>query len=67
MRRIGQPISITLTDEQRAWVDAQIPPGETRTQVVRALIQAAMTGELGRPCETAHCYRRRKPSNPITD
>lgn len=41
-KRVGQPISITLTDEQRDWIDAQIPPGSTRTEVVRRIIQAAM-------------------------
>jgi len=40
--RVGQPISITLTDAQREWVDAQIPPGGTRTQVMRAIVHAAM-------------------------
>lgn len=40
--RIGQPISITVTDDQRAWIDAQIPPGGTRTAVVREILAAAI-------------------------
>lgn len=47
--RIGEAISITLTDEQRAWVDAQIPPGGTRTSVVRRLVDAAMRGIVFTP------------------
>jgi hypothetical protein len=39
---LGQPISIVLTPEQRDWLDAQIPPGGTRTEVVRQIIQLAM-------------------------
>ncbi len=41
-KRIGQPISITLTDEQRAWIDSQIEPGGTRTEVIRRIIQRAL-------------------------
>jgi hypothetical protein len=47
--RIGQPISITLTEEQRDWIDAQITPGGTRTEVFRRIIAAAMKGEKFRP------------------
>lgn len=47
-KRIGQPISLTLTPEQRAWIDAQIAPGETRTQVLRKIIQQAMDGSKPR-------------------
>ena len=41
-KRIGQPISITLTDKQRAWIDSQIPDGGTRTEVIRSIIQQQM-------------------------
>jgi Arc/MetJ-type ribon-helix-helix transcriptional regulator len=41
-KRIGQPISITLTEEQRAWVDSQIVAGGTRTEVIRKIIQQQM-------------------------
>lgn len=40
--RIGQPISITLTEAQKDWIDSQIQEGETRTQVVRRIINEAM-------------------------
>ncbi len=40
--RIGQPISITLTEAQKEWVDSQIQEGETRTQAVRRIINEAM-------------------------
>ncbi len=52
-KRIGQPISITLTPEQREWVDSLIPPGGTRTDVVRGIIQTAM----------AICHGQISPSN----
>ncbi len=41
-QRIGQPISITLTDDQREWIDGQIDPGGTRTEVIRQIIQETM-------------------------
>lgn len=41
-KRITQPISITLTPEQRAWVLDRVPPGGTVTETVRAIIQATM-------------------------
>ncbi len=40
--KIGEPISITLTAEQKAWVDDQIEEGGTRTQVVRGIIDREM-------------------------
>lgn len=43
--RIGQPISVTLTDEQKAWVDAQIPPGGARTEVIRDLVEQAIADD----------------------
>ncbi len=54
-RRVGQPISITLTDEQRIWIDSKIPAGGTRTEVVRGLIEAALMDaeDLGDYCR--HC------------
>lgn len=47
--RIGQPISLTLTEEQREWVDAQVVPGGTRTEVIRRLIHEAMQSKKNRP------------------
>ena len=44
-KRVGQPISITLTDDQRAWVDSLVPPGGSRARVVRDLIAAAMRSD----------------------
>lgn len=41
-KKIGTPISVTLTPEQEAWVDSQIEPGGTRTQAIRRIIQKAM-------------------------
>ena len=41
-KRIGQPISITLTLEQIAWIMAQVQPGETKMTVIRQIIQEAM-------------------------
>lgn len=43
--KIGAPISITLTDEQRAWLEKNIPPGSTLTAFVRAIIQGAIDHE----------------------
>lgn len=43
--RIGQPISLTLTKEQKEWIDSQIEPGGTRTQVIRRIITEAMKNE----------------------
>ncbi len=40
--RLGQPISITLTDEQLAWVDAQVIDDGSRAEVVREIIREAM-------------------------
>ena len=40
--RIGQPISITLTDEQKDWLIRLITPGNTLTGIVRSIIQAEM-------------------------
>lgn len=44
-KRIGQPISVTFTDEQRAWIDSQVEPGGTRTEVIRRIVQKAMENE----------------------
>jgi hypothetical protein len=41
-QRIGQPISLTLTPEQKAWVDSKIEPGGTRTEAIRKIIHDAM-------------------------
>lgn len=35
------PISITLTDQQRDWLLAQVPEGGTLTEVVRGLVEDA--------------------------
>jgi hypothetical protein len=43
--RIGQPISITVTDEQHAWLISRIPPAGTLTAVVRDLIERARKEE----------------------
>lgn len=43
-KRVGEVISVCLTDEQKAWIDAQIPAGGSRAQVIRAVIQRAMEG-----------------------
>lgn len=40
-----QPISVTFTDAQRAWLESRIRPGGTYTAVVRDLIQDAMEQE----------------------
>lgn len=45
-KRITQPISITLTPLQRAWVDSMILPGGTRTEVIRFLVDCAMKSDL---------------------
>lgn len=45
MKKIGQPISITLTEEQRAWIDSKICPGGTRTEVIRRIIDHAFRKE----------------------
>lgn len=37
--KLGAPISIVVTDEQRAWLEARIPPGGTLAAVVRDLIE----------------------------
>lgn len=41
-KRIGQPISLTITDEMRDWIDSMIPDGGCRTEVIRAILQKAM-------------------------
>lgn len=57
-KRITQPISITVTQEQRDWIDAQVDlePGSTRTEFIRRIITDAMRG----PCKLASCYRRKR-------
>lgn len=41
-KRIGQPISITLTPELKAWIDSKIEHGGTRTEVIRRILSDAM-------------------------
>lgn len=41
----AQPISLTLTEEQKAWVDSKICPGGARTEVIRRIIDSAMRKE----------------------
>lgn len=41
-KRIGQPISLTLTPEQRDWIDSKKEPGGTRTEAIRKIINEAM-------------------------
>jgi Arc/MetJ-type ribon-helix-helix transcriptional regulator len=36
--RIGQPISITVTDHMREWIDSQIPDGGSRCEVIRRIL-----------------------------
>lgn len=42
-KKIGPPISVTVTPEQRRWLNTQIPMGGTLTQVIRKIIEDAMT------------------------
>lgn len=41
-KRIGQPISITLTERQRMWIAAQHEDGESRCETIRRIINEAM-------------------------
>ena len=43
--RIGRTFSVTVTDEQLAWLDAKARDGTPRAEIVRQLIEAAMRGE----------------------
>jgi hypothetical protein len=47
--RIGQTFSVTVTDEQLAWLDAKASDGTPRAEIVRQLIAAAMCGEGIKP------------------
>lgn len=40
--RVGQAISITLTETQLEWIDTQLLPGGSRAAFIRAVIHAAM-------------------------
>lgn len=44
--KLGAPISIVVTDEQRAWLEARIAPGGTLAAVVRDLIERARKEEI---------------------
>jgi hypothetical protein len=44
----GHPLSITLTDEQREWIDSRLAPAEPRTVFIRRLIQEAMERDKAR-------------------
>ena len=46
MKRVGKPISISLTDEQIEWLADMTPPGSTRSETIRRLVQEAMDQEL---------------------
>ncbi len=46
--RVGEPISITVTDAQRDWLDSRIPPGGNRASLVRAIIQAEIDRDARR-------------------
>jgi len=49
MKRIGKPISVTLTDEQRHWVCAQANKRKVPIcQFIRSIIDNAIAVELGR-------------------
>lgn len=39
---LGQPISLTVSDEMREWIDSKIVPGGTRTEVIRKIVNDAM-------------------------
>lgn len=45
--RVGQPLSITLTQEQLAWIESQVSkfPGYSRTSFIRAVIHGAMIAD----------------------
>ncbi len=58
-RVVGSPLSVTFTDEQAAWLQAQRAPGEPLTAVVRRCVEAVMGG-AGPACQTKHCHRRKK-------
>lgn len=58
-RVVGSPLSVTFTDEQAAWLQAQRAAGTTLTQIVRNCVQAMMDG-AGPACQTKHCHRRKK-------
>jgi len=40
--RVGRPISITITDEQKAWLEARRLPGESLCMAVRRVLSEAM-------------------------
>lgn len=44
--KLGAPISIVLTDEQRDWLEAQLTPGNSLASVVRRVIQEAMEPQI---------------------
>lgn len=47
-KRIGQPISVTFTPEQAAWLRSKIEAGGTLTEVVRRIVDHAMRKETGK-------------------
>lgn len=61
-KRIGQPISITLTPELKAWIDSKIEHGGTRTEVIRRVLNHAMMRET-----VGTSKRRLKPVNHSDD
>lgn len=47
--KLGKPIAIVVTEEQRAWLDARIPPGGSRARAVRDLIELVRKQEEETP------------------
>lgn len=43
--KIGSPMSIAVTREQRMWLFARLGPGESMSALVRSIIQAAIEHE----------------------
>lgn len=45
--KLGDPISVTLTNELRKWLDSKIPQGDTsgRSGVIRRILQAVKADE----------------------
>ncbi len=44
-KRVGPTISVALTDDQLQWINAMIPAGGTRAEVIRRLLQVSMEKE----------------------
>ncbi len=52
--RIGLPISVTVTEDTRKWIDAQVRGGGSRCEVVRRILDMVQDLEAaGTPLEVA--------------